>query len=1053
MNPIISQIYEEMGISRRPPPALAQIPEMPSPSILDIGKTVGLSALDAFNTLLAPVMAPGEFVRNLAVGDLKNAALSQIPFHNRLFNLKVPSTSGRDVLEKWGVLGKNKPGADWGDLAGFIADIGLDPLTYLGPGILGRTAKGAEGLRTSKLLGEINTLKNVRKPIDAAGLTGDRLLLAANAEIDDIAGTLKKVVGKRATETGLSDTLVPGAKLTLAELGKTDTALGSLIAGMNERAILKLKIPWGPQFEFGKFNKEFLTPEWIRKPLRAFNFLPSGAKQAAYDVSKRLEGTVMQEEAKIIGGLRDQYKKILGVDELTEGQMNDAANYMEYAGEPRSQGRKEVIRTLGEFAKRIKKGLTTKEIKNLPKAMQNLLWENDTLSAAYEAMRLRPTRESIAAFESQMGHTKYFVAQQEKLVQELTSRLPHGNRAILGHLAAMTEENLARNIALGAPERVYESRLLSYVHHHMSPQGRDWMDQLKELEQHNFNGQINSFGTRIAGMREREVSQAITKLNASAKKAGYTGDQPFFFNDPFLASAARARTSAFAGMKHVYIKTLFDMFGEEATDPNKIYSLGAMLKNSGYKKWNDTNFVVSHMSTITRALKEAGIPESYGIDRELWKDAMKPYEILKNQKGFWKDYDNVTGVYRASVTSIWPLHLNRNILGAYWNSGVLGGTRNPARHVQANKIMSSMINSTTDTLDKTNTKFMKEALNSGAVKEIADAVSQQLPWVDDKIKQSFFWNPTTYLKKKIMDKPKRTIFDAMTPGFELNTRVENTFRLAHSIDRRMKGDTITEAAASVRKYMFNYNELSNFERQTMQRAAFFYTWQRKNIPLHFEHLLAPQIRAYAYATGRTDEPVEGTPEWLRSTGAFILGKNPATGGIKSLDLGLPIQDPMQMGKLGRIASSLAPIPKGILEWVTQKDFYSGRDLSEIDKAPPVWKHLFKGAQKLGIETGYRKAESGYERIDPRWNMLFKSTPAVRAYSLPWETEDTGGSIANLLIGKVKETRPKLGKEELYSQQFNEIMQRLEDRGDLYEYPMYWGNTEEAKQLSRYIMRK
>lgn len=60
--------------------------------------------------------------------------------------------SGRDMLESWGWLDKNTPGIDWGDVAGFAAEVVTDPLTYLGFGLGGALKHGGKALARAGLL-------------------------------------------------------------------------------------------------------------------------------------------------------------------------------------------------------------------------------------------------------------------------------------------------------------------------------------------------------------------------------------------------------------------------------------------------------------------------------------------------------------------------------------------------------------------------------------------------------------------------------------------------------------------------------------------------------------------------------------------------------------------------------------------------------------------------------------------------------------------------------------------------------------------------------------
>ena len=87
-------------------------------------------------------------------------------------------TSGRDVLEKWGVLDKNEEGLDWGDVGGFLFEVITDPLTYVGAGIL----KG--GLRVLNAGGK------------AVGKSFAKNVVKGAAKNDNVAAALMKASGK-----------------------------------------------------------------------------------------------------------------------------------------------------------------------------------------------------------------------------------------------------------------------------------------------------------------------------------------------------------------------------------------------------------------------------------------------------------------------------------------------------------------------------------------------------------------------------------------------------------------------------------------------------------------------------------------------------------------------------------------------------------------------------------------------------------------------------------------------------------------------------------------
>ncbi len=88
---------------------------------------------------------PGAAVRGIASGltggDWGGGLLNLIPFSDSM-GLTSPEekVTGRELLETWGALGPNQEGLDWGDAAGFGAEMLLDPLAWftLPLGALGR---------------------------------------------------------------------------------------------------------------------------------------------------------------------------------------------------------------------------------------------------------------------------------------------------------------------------------------------------------------------------------------------------------------------------------------------------------------------------------------------------------------------------------------------------------------------------------------------------------------------------------------------------------------------------------------------------------------------------------------------------------------------------------------------------------------------------------------------------------------------------------------------------------------------------------------------------
>lgn len=107
---------------------------------------------------------PGSMVRDaLTLNNPLDQLLSPLSSDNRM--------DGRDVLEKWGMLGPNTEGLDVGDAAGMAANVALDPLTWVsGAGVmklLGRGSKSAKagtGTKAAQALLEAPTQSRALVP-------------------------------------------------------------------------------------------------------------------------------------------------------------------------------------------------------------------------------------------------------------------------------------------------------------------------------------------------------------------------------------------------------------------------------------------------------------------------------------------------------------------------------------------------------------------------------------------------------------------------------------------------------------------------------------------------------------------------------------------------------------------------------------------------------------------------------------------------------------------------------------------------------------------------
>lgn len=172
--------------------------------------------------------------------------------------------TGREMLERWGVLGRNKPGFDAGDVAGFAAELPTDPLFWLSGGIgtalgtSGRIAKGAGLLSKGTDLSAIAKAAGKVSP-EVAEKIGPRLF-AMKHSLGDILKT------------------VPAAERAAAEKAILRASAKSRMAGETVEEIAKG--PMGGAMNFGAFGGEGM-PFFGKGPLATLGHGPLAEKYAS----------------------------------------------------------------------------------------------------------------------------------------------------------------------------------------------------------------------------------------------------------------------------------------------------------------------------------------------------------------------------------------------------------------------------------------------------------------------------------------------------------------------------------------------------------------------------------------------------------------------------------------------------------------------------------------------------------------------------------------------------------------------------------------------------
>ncbi len=202
----------------------------------------------------------------------------------------------------------------------------------------------------------------------------------------------------------------------------------------------------------------------------------------------------------------------------------------------------------------------------------------------------------------------------------------------------------------------------------------------------------------------------------------------------------------------------------------------------------------------------------------------------------------------------------------------------------------------------------------------------------------------TAIRESIPSMMKRFPKAPIETGKQVTGAIEEKVRLAQFLDLRRKGFTDIEAAKKVTATHFDYHDATDFENAVMKRLIPFYHFPSRNLP--------KQVGRAIQAPGKVSIPLrlsgnmradqdQYVPEYLQSGLALPVGEE-ADGTQRYLSqLGLPMEEAFSRLKVGKsptdtlartlmsAAGMLGPIPKGIAEGVTGKQFYTGRDLADL----------------------------------------------------------------------------------------------------------------------------
>jgi hypothetical protein len=288
--------------------------------------------------------------------------------------------------------------------------------------------------------------------------------------------------------------------------------------------------------------------------------------------------------------------------------------------------------------------------------------------------------------------------------------------------------------------------------------------------------------------------------------------------------------------------------------------------------------------------------------------------------------------------------------------------------------------------------------------------------------------------------------------------IENEARMTHFMKGLQRGLDMADAAARTKKFLFDYDDLSRFEREFMRRLIPFYTWRRKNIPLQVENLIRRPGRIATTAKFARDRGPEADllPNYLQ--GDIKVKFQPSKDGkvVFLTGIDLPINDLNSlwdgnaMRTLQQNLAQVAPHIRSLVEVTTQTSLFTGRGLSSrVDGIAPAIKALPKSMRDYleFNEVVNRNGETEFHANPTKTYLLFQSWFAARVFTSAnrfARTPDLASAAIDMLTGlRFKEFDMNEAEERRLRNNIRNLNRILVNRGEKREYIKFIENAPPA----------
>lgn len=527
---------------------------------------------------------------------------------------------------------------------------------------------------------------------------------------------------------------------------------------------------------------------------------------------------------------------------------------------------------------------------------------------------------------------------------------------------------------------------------------------------------------RHAAQKGRGVLGELTRdeIDRIFKNMGFKGEHVF---DPSFARAQFART-AMSARARGSARFFHEAVNEFADDASKV----------------GVGYPASEIMDKTGLLYNKAALQGKFLPKEVAQAMTSMHDLLIRPEQLGNAYTGVTRYLKGAFTLPFPAYHMRNHFSNYVLNWI-GGVKNPKSYLMSIQ------------LQRAAAATMKRARSLNIP---FDEAARQVRWpsvqtATGMVDGSAFWQLMDrhgILHKSpgmmdIIEVPGATGLQQLAPtrlgrhvrgqsrGWQalrnIGLAVEDHARIAHFVEKSATGMNPGTAARSVKRVLFDYGDLSDFEKRIFRdKLFFFYTFARKNIGLQAETLLTQPAKQAVFAHLAGGTPVmqgqaRNYPDWWNERLTIPTPFRDREGRQQVVTgTGLPIEEAfgplggpgvglINQGRrmLSRGMSRLNPIPLKIIEASTGHQMYFDKPITDYgrwaEQSLPTGRltgtirHAVEstdspGSKALGIATGIRyrpleplKQAEYHEKAVAR-EFLKGKAPVFKRYFKPKGTE-------------------------------------------------------------------